>query len=517
MRKTLRYSSWAIASVVVVALTTVLFINYTIKNKVENFVASRLPSNFIVSYDELSLNIFSGTLTYANVSVAIKNTKTDAIHTTVKVPEFIIEDISYFDYLFSDEIHIEDIKLFKSEITYFKHHFNRVKDSTRTPVLDLIKPVLIDELSIDNATVTIFENDKNEKLLYVQNATVEIDDILISSETLANRIPLNYSDYEAKSDSLFVKVSSFENLTAHNFALKDHQLVANDIRLWTKVSEQKLSEIIPVERDHFTVRMESLNVRNLDFGFEQRELFTKSTAVSVKDLSAEVFRDKLVADNLNTKRLYSRVLRELPFKLTIDSVDIQNGFLKYRERVKADNSGGEIVFKKLNVQMKNVSNTYQAPVKTEVAIQANLMKSTPVSVNWNFDVNDVSDHFIFKIDMGHLAAEDMNSFMQPNLGVQFSGEVNKVYMTTDGNRNMSRSDVKLNYDNFKINILRKDGKKKNKLFSAIANIFIENDSKEDNSNFSEVTVEVMPDKTKSFFNYIWLNLDKALKKSLIGI
>lgn len=67
-----------------------------------------------------------------------------------------------------------------------------------------------------------------------------------------------------------------------------------------------------------------------------------------------------------------------------------------------------------------------------------------------------------------------------------------------------------------MSVLNKKGNKKNGFLSAIANIFISKDSDKSEQEFRKGSGEVTRDKTKSFFNYLWLNAQKGLKSSLTG-
>ena len=62
--------------------------------------------------------------------------------------------------------------------------------------------------------------------------------------------------------------------------------------------------------------------------------------------------------------------------------------------------------------------------------------------------------------------------------------------------------------------LLKETGEKNKLLSAVANIFVRSDS----GKYPEsVPVDDVPrDKTKSFFNLFWKGIEEGLKKTLIG-
>ena len=516
MTKQLRKILYIIAGIILALLISWLAINIYIKNKVENFIATRLPDNISRNYEDISLDSFDGTITFKNVAVEIKSIITDTVHTRVTASEFIIEDISYWDYLVNDLIRIEDIKLKYPVINYYKQHYRAPKDTSNKPLLTIYKPIRIDELSIDNVNLSIFDATENNTVLYSENLTLEIDDILISKSTLAKRMPIEFGDYDAKADSIFVKMNPFENLSAKNFFLKKNTATVEDISLQTKYSKNQLSKIITKERDHFNINLKKLTLQNIDFGFIKRKFFFKSSFIEFDDISAFIYRDKLVTDDSSIKPLYSSVLRNLPFNLTIDSVKVNRGQLTYKERIKEDNSGGSVAFKNTNATIKNLSNTYSDPIKTKIDVHAIFMEDTPITLDWTFDVNDASDRFLVKTEVGQLPAAHLNQFTEPNIRLRLTGALNKTYMTTSGDKYKSRSDMKINYDDFKISILEKDGKEKNKLLSAIANIFISKDSKKEGDIYREATFEVTPDRTKSFFNYAWLNIKEGLIRSMTG-
>jgi hypothetical protein len=144
------------------------------------------------------------------------------------------------------------------------------------------------------------------------------------------------------------------------------------------------------------------------------------------------------------------------------------------------------------------------------------MKQTPIDIEWYFDINDVNDHFIFKADMGQLNANKMNMFTEPNLNVRLEGEIHKLYFTIDGYDNTSTVDLKLNYEDFKVIIMQKKERKENKFLSAVVNIFVSKDSDKRENQFRNGSASVERDKTKSIFNFIWLNASKGLLNAMTG-
>ncbi|WP_133240796.1 AsmA family protein [Marixanthomonas spongiae] len=477
---------------------------------------TRLPDTIVQSYDDLKLDIYEGTLTLINPAVQIINKDDGKTHTDISVKKLVIDDISYWDYLFKHKIHIDELLIDKPNIVYYKNRLKHDQDSTNSGIIKINRPVFLDRLKIEDATVRIFDGTKDSLMLYTDQLSVEVDSITTNKKLITNRMPVAFGAYSAQTDSVFVKVSAYENTTIKNLRLEDKNLEVSGIHLYTKYSRAQHARMISVERDHFNLKIDSISVKQLDFGFNNRTLFITSNEMALQNPFLDIFRNKLVADDKTIKPLYSKMLRTLPFQLTLDSLKINQAGIVYTEKVKKENKGGTINFKNLNASISNVSNTYTAPKKTKIDIDAVFMENTPFTATWSFDVNNTNDAFLFKADVGSLQADHINSFTVPNLKVELEGEANKTYFTIDGNNTTSQVDLKINYDHFKVAVLNKKGTKKNNFLSAIANIFISKDSDKSNEGFRKGSGNVSRDKTKSFFNYLWLNVEKGLKSSLTG-
>ena len=318
--------------------------------------------------------------------------------------------------------------------------------------------------------MTLYEQGKDSTKVYATGLTIEVEGIKVDNQTVIRKIPFDYKHFEATSDTIFVKVGPYENLTVEDLLVENNKALFKQVKLITKYSKKELSRIISKERDHYDLSLQSLSIEDFDFGFNAEGFFAKSKKVTLESPALEIYRDKLVADDLKEKPLYSKMLRELPFALTVDSLKITDAKIKYEERQKAENMGGSINFENLDAAIANVSNTYKSPTKTNLKIKANFMGETPFTADWSFDVQNEHDQFIFKANAGPLVADKMNSFTEPNLKVRLEGRTNRTYFTIDGNSENSKTDMKLNYSNFEVIVLQKDGKTKNKVLSAIANI-----------------------------------------------
>jgi hypothetical protein len=263
--------------------------------------------------------------------------------------------------------------------------------------------------------------------------------------------------------------------------------------------------------------VKEINISDMDFGFNTNDAFYfTSKKVDLIAPIAEIYRDKLVADDLTYKALYGTSLRDLTFDLGLDMIEITNGSLSYLEKVNADEHAGRLDFTNLNATFAKLGNTFGND-DTAIEIQSTFMNDSPLKVNWNFKVADTTDQFTFKADLGFFNAKQMDQFTQPNLYVDLNGELQQTYFTISGNPRTSRIDIKMKYDDFEVSILKKDGKEKNKFLSSIVNLFVSKDSEDDKKNYRYGQSENVERQTnKSVFNFIWLNVKAGLLSAIAG-
>ncbi|MCB0470996.1 MAG: hypothetical protein KDC51_10980, partial [Flavobacteriaceae bacterium] len=323
--------------------------------------------------------------------------------------------------------------------------------------------------------------------------------------------------YQLSFGNLFFKVGDYENIEISQVEINTGKSILRDLKLYTKYNKQELSRIIPVERDHFNLNCPLIELNSLDLGFVQDSMFYfKCPKITFNEPDLKVFRDKLVHDDLKTKKLYGTLLRNLPFHLNVDSLQINKGSIRYTEKVKAENNGGTVHFSNFNLSVQSLSNTYVSPVKTTIQVTSEFMGTAPLQANWSFDVNDRSDAFMFHANIGKLPANNMNQFIEPNLGKRVEGDLLNTVFTIHGNPYTSSVDMGIKYRDFDVIALRKDGKRKNKVLSNAINVFVDNDSGSNSNSLREVQVkEVERDQTKSVFNFIWKNVKAGLLKAMV--
>ena len=343
-----------------------------------------------------------------------------------------------------------------------------------------------------------------------------INNYRIDSSASREIIPFTYENISLSLRQFYTELGAYETLTIDSLKLENKVLVVNQLALKTRYAKKELSARIGVERDHTTLEIPGLRLIDPQLEFRDSLFLIAADAAFLDRPYLEIYRDKLVADDPKPKKMYSRMLRELPFRLNIPKLDIHKGHVGYEELVDPEARAGRITFTNLNARLLNVSNTYKAPEKTEISASALFMDSAKVKLQWSFDVNNPEEFFIAKGSFSDFNAASANSFLESNMRLRVAGQVNSMYFTISGNRAQATGDMKMKYRNFDFVILKEDRSGINKLLTALGSIFVKQNRNTETPGYRDGRIEAERDATKSFFNYLWLNVRSGITNTLTG-
>lgn len=516
MGKQKRKSLLIIGSLILILVSGFFIAERIIKSKIETALSTKLPETLKLTYKDLSLSLFKGDLELNGIKLVNVGKTLKEPNAEVHLEQLLISGFSYWNFLVNDLILIDEFYLKNPNLTYY-HNPKISKEAYRvSKEKSFNKHIEIKEIHLDKGLVKIINSETDSLELRVEKFDLKLHQISYNEETQKRHIPIDYGNYEIIFDSLFGQMSAYENVTIQQAKLTNESTLLKDLKLYTKYSKEKLSKIIPHERDHYNLHIDSILVEKPNFGIVRDTIWQyASNRVVVYQPDFKVYRDKLVTDDKRIKPLYSKMLRDLKFDLNLESLLIQDADISYSEKVKTNRHAGTIYFSNFNADIKHVSNTYQSPTKTILNIQAQFMDHAPLDVVWSFDVNNQTDLFEFQAEIGLLQASYLNRFTEPNLNARLEGNLEKTYFTISGTKDISSIDFKVKYESFDVIALKEDGEEKNKFLTDIINIFVSKNSHSKTKSFKQTTQDnIERHKTQSVFNFIWISAQAGLLKTM---
>lgn len=371
-------------------------------------------------------------------------------------------------------------------------------------------PLKIKNVVVKNSNIEI--DSKNQPLVF-KDLNANIQQIEMNDQTIKDGIPFKTGNYSLTTRNFNYK-TKFYNLSASLLKLNKNTVQISNFAMKPTVSRAQYIRMIPSEKDLYDLRINQVNATG-KWDLVSEKKFLEVENVTLNNMEANVFRSKIPKDDLTDKPMYSQLLRSIKFPMYVRNLDIKNSVLEYEEDTKKSDGPGKLIFNDLNMNVKNVNSGKMKgkPTVVPISITCKFMNASPMNVKWSFDTANRNDAFTISGNIADLPASRINPFIEPYLKIQATGLISDLIFDFKGTQHGINGTLKMVHQNLKIAILKQTGEK-DKILSAVANIFVKTDS----GNYPEsVTVEeVQRDKTKSFFNLFWKGIEQGLKKTLIG-
>ena len=516
MSKTLKRVLITISILAIVIIGAFIFADYYVEKKITEKMQS-LPEHIKISYDQIDVSLLNSDVTLTRPKVQVFSRQENKVNLEMELEQLRVVDLSYWDYLFNDAVSIDSIAFDSFKAVYRHDKRVRHKEYKKSVSERLSKYYAVNTIQFNNGVLEVIDDGADTLQLKTENLNLTLTQVELNNNTKDEKIPFALKNFELSADSLFFRLGANENMTVGSVDASLSHTDLKQVSLKTKYSKSEYDRMIEKERDHFDLEVDSITISDQDFGYVNDSTpYYKAGDIKITKPNFKIYRNKLIADDNTTKYLYSKMLRDLNLRLTLDQLNVRNGIIEYSELVKSGHAAGQLEFDQVSATIQKLSNTYPEGEQTFIHVESQFMDDAPLVVDWNFDVNNEADYFTFKGSVGAMPVNEINSFITPNQNIKLKGRLIKTYFNIEGNHSSSHIDFKIDYDNFEVVVLKKDGRNKNKFLSTVANIFVKKTSQKEEGDFrngSKTSVE--RDQTKSVFNYVWINISAALKDAML--
>ncbi|MBO3116877.1 hypothetical protein J4050_08970 [Winogradskyella sp. DF17] len=496
----------------VIALVIVLVLgivgNWFLEYKINSVLKTSFPNAITLNYEDLGVSALGRSLSMDNVSFSLKDSVSQQILGDISIERLDFKNFGVFDYLNNKTIALNRIKVSNVK-GYLKLPDHIAKDSTSVSEKPLFDKVSFGKVELEHIALQLMDQKTDSVVASITDLNLNVNGV--KANLIDDRITLSYEDYAIATDSLKIALGPFNNLKIASINGTQDSTVIASAELKTKYNPIELLSHITHEMDYYDLKVGGISIQGIPKSFATVASPLNIGKVIIQNPDAFIYRDKLVADDLRVKPMFSEMIRNIPVDFTISGFEINNASLTYKERVHDYNDGGSLSIENGFIGIPNLSNIAEHQ-PLSIDINASLSDTGIIKANWQFDVLNDNDDFAFTADVSHINLEAINTFSRPNFNTEMEGHIDKLYFNISGNKNISHIDVKTKYADTKITILDKSHKSRNKFFSSVANVIVRKDSKNKKSDFREAKADVVRDKTKSGINYIFRNVKTGLTK-----
>ncbi len=486
------------------------------KSAVSDFLVRKLPPHVQLDYKNMNVNVLTGTIGIKNISLHFYDRDSMLLNTSVRMDAISLEGLGYWDFLLHKTIDVSQLLLKHPQVRYYPYRLLPKKTGKPEGVVKLLKGIIVGKLSVEKGRLDVLQQGQDSIALSVKDVNFFVANARTGPEIITKQIPVEYGNYELNADSLYVNLGPYEKLDAMTILWNQTQAKVTGLQLHSKYDKRKLSQQLTTERDHIDLKIPEMNLDSIRFGFEKDTFFIRTGTGTLWKPDLEMYRDKLIADDNTAKKLYSRNIRELPIHIDVPKFEILDGKIQYSERVADVTDPGKLSFEKLNAIVSNISNTYPIGGKTKIKATTKFMGYADMTLDWSFDVNRTNDAFMAAGTVSNFNTKSINPFLESNLRAKVSGTIDQLYFTVTGDAVSSAGDMKMQYNDLRFQVLKKDRSGINRALTAIGNLFVNDGSNTDAQGYRYGSIEAERDVTKSFFNYLWLNVRDGTLSTLTG-
>lgn len=539
------------ASIGIVLITTATFLviywnqikKGLIHQKVKDTVADKTDHLYKFRFDNLEMDEVEGNLTVTNMQLHYDSSrylllkqqgKAPGALFSITIPQLIVRNVQTPEALISKELKGGKLQISNPIIKIA--YTNEGADSTqRVPTNAIYKQILgdlnlihLDTLLITGARILTSNLKTGKTELEIANLWLQLKDIAIDS--LANRDTTRLMF--AKSIALQCPQIAWKSGSKlYDFVIDSLHLVSDENRVSAKslkivplLSETAFADKKKVAADRFDIQLNQVNISDLQFQqLLQQEIDAGS--VSVKGSSIKIYRENnREHDGKNRIGTYpqQRVM-QIPIPVNIRSLQLENTYVEYKEKGKAVEKTGKVIFSQLDAHFRNITNI-TGNIKTDnrmtAEVKARFLKKFPVSTKWIFYLGNPKGRFDLSGTAGSMDGATINTLAEPLGGASIEeGRVKSLDFDFKADDYKTTGTVKFLYNDLKIALLKReedsDDLKKKKLASFGANIIIKNNNPSNNGKVRIATIDYTRDTTRSMFNMAWKALREGIKETAL--
>lgn len=510
--------------------------------QIREVVLTATDSLYRVEYEDLSLNLFTGSAKLTNFSLISDSAVYARMESQMKAPDnrfeamvslLRIRGLNIRKAIFSKELDLTSIIVDTPKVilTNKYHHYNdtvSLEQEEKSGFLGSLNAVRIRNVDITGIHF-IYDKlkDTTSTRNEFKNVRLNVDDILIDSaagkdpsrfyytrsialEMGSYQLEIADSQYDLAFDSLYIRTDQ-------------KKLVLQGLKYAPRVSKQEFYREIGYAKDIIQLWFEELTLQEMDLARFMRTQRVRAGKLYITGGTLDVSNDLRYPRRPVSKigKSPHQQLMKLDHPVKIDSIFVDKMDISYAEISGKYHKEGKITFERTHGVLSNVTNdsiSLQSNHIMEADLTSYLMNTGKLHAQFTFDMFDKQGAFTYKGTLGPMNGRSINRILTPLLSVEAeSANIKGVRFDMQGNDYRNWGNFWFDYDNMKVGILETeaDGStSKKKLVSFLANELLLNDSNPNKNGVYLVgKINYKRPHEFSFFKTLWKSLLEGIKQT----
>ncbi len=301
--------------------------------------------------------------------------------------------------------------------------------------------------------------------------TVDLKDIAINSKSyskIKELIHLNDRFQIANFSGNYKDKNNFLNWSNASYNRLNNNFSVDSTSFSPSISKDSFLAKLTTQKDYITFKTSAVNISQLNPDLLLNENLLKASAINIKNAEFTAFKDKNIPFKSGIiKPLPVSLLKKIPFNLSIDKVEIDNGNVLYSEIPPKSSTSANIPVTRMKIRFSNIKNFKFDPLDTlSMDVTGYLLDTAWAHLNVKESYNDLNGGFLLKFQVAPSDLTIINPILIALSPLKLtSGFLDTLDATVIGHEKLATGEMKLYYNDLKIKFPKK-------LKTFIANTFV---------------------------------------------
>lgn len=505
MKKIFLISGSILLLLLLIALAGIYF--YITPERVANMANRQLDEKLEVSIGSASFNPFSRTLHLGEVTLLAVQENEDLV--LFQAENLTVESIGLFRAM-QGELSVGSLSAdqFLLDLTHLPspaatNYSGRTSAPVHLGGLDLKSGELRFAAGIDGTGVIHGLQLSAGSISYQPDAETELRSLISDLELTSERFEYRFQEetYQLSAETISISEG-------------DSTFEIGQIRLESLNSDQSYFDALEFRKDLIVFDVAGISATGLDLPSYLQSGDIVAGSVRIDNAELHVTSDKRIPNNPDKepKPFPHQVLQNLPFTVSLDTIQLRDGDIRYSEYDEEGIRPGTIHFADMGVVLLGVKNREMGTI--QLTMHSNLQGTGRLETDIRLYSDNASDIIAVTGSLDEFDLTRLNTILMDLEGIEINGgtirDLHFDYrMTSSG----SMGTIRAQYDGFSMQSISREDHSQNlgdHLSGIVHTVAIRSSSGSDGEEIREGSISVDRDPEKSIFNYLWVSLRSGL-------
>ena len=506
-----------------------IYLNNLVNKRLREMVGESSDGLYRLEYRDIDFNAFSGNITIYNAELIPDTAVFSKLQQANRAPRFLVggktdklalKNVRWFAFMNNRKLKIGSLLIERPEFNLVQYRELQRDSANKSPgafefISKNVRDLSLNIFSIHDAMIHYQVADtvaKERTINTIEHLDLGFTKVHFAGDDTANR--------HLAADDYFIDLKEYKHRTADSlywvtiagfrYNSKQRKATLESFIADPRYSEANFSKKLGYQETRYEAKLKNISAEGFDMSALLEENELRMSKMSIESGSANFYMNRgypLPREDIKNVVISQRILN-LDIPLLIESFSIGNLGLTYKEYNPLSGRAGVLKFESISGKAVNVTNLpaviAQHP-QMKVDINGRLLGSG-VRASLRFDLDKPDGRFNATLEADQIGAEHLNGILAPMALIEArQGLLQKLECSVTGTANKAAANVKLLYEDLKIDILKKEGKtlEKKGLKSIFANILVFDDNPKDGTLRTANHVQKNRRFAKSFFNLAW--------------